>query len=119
MPVAFTSAETGPARVAVEGAMTIYEAAEQKQELLNALAASDELDIDLSGVDEIDTAGLQLLVLMRREGRRAGKAVRVVDQSAALVEVLERYGLVTQFQESPAGPESLPLARMNDEGAAP
>ena len=43
--------------------LTIYNALEQKQQLLDALSATSRLELDLSQVAEIDTAGLQLLIL--------------------------------------------------------
>lgn len=93
--------DAAPARICVSGSMTIYEAAGQKDELLAALAAAAALDLDLAQVDEADTAGLQLLLLLRREGDRAGKPVRVLRLSPALAEVLDRYGLGTGFADLP------------------
>lgn len=90
-----------PVRIDVSGAMTIYEAAEQKARLLAALAAASALELDLGEVDEADTAGLQLLLLLRREGARAGKPVRVLRLSPAVTEVLERYGLDTGSSDLP------------------
>lgn len=85
-------------RLTIDGAMTVYEASESKSELLAALADGAGLEIDLAGVDEIDTAGLQLLVLTRREGAQAGKPVRLADPSAALLEALDRYGMRSTFE---------------------
>ena len=54
-----------PHRLAIGEDLTIYQAAAQKQQFSDALAAAPEqLDIDLSGVAEIDTAGFQLLMLV-------------------------------------------------------
>jgi anti-anti-sigma regulatory factor len=47
--------------------MTIYQAQAQKEQLLAALAATEHLELDLSAVTEMDTAGLQLLLLLKRE----------------------------------------------------
>ena len=61
--------ETGPegrSRAIVEGSMTIYEAAADKPVLLDAVAKAEETEIDLSSVREMDTAGLQLLILAKR-----------------------------------------------------
>jgi len=97
MAISTTSAEGADLRITVDGALTIYEALDAKSQLLEALARAGALEIDLSNVDEIDTAGLQLLVLTHREGHKAGKAVRLAGQSAALLEVLGRYGLASFF----------------------
>jgi anti-sigma B factor antagonist len=88
-------------QLAVQGAMTIYEADAIKHELLGALNASPGLVLDLALVDEIDTAGLQLLMLLQREAARDGKPLQLGARSAAVDEVLERYGLGDVF-DAPA-----------------
>ena len=84
-------------RVIVEGSMTIYEAAADKSVLLDALAQVKEAEIDLSSVQEMDTAGLQVLILAKRESLKAGSVVKLVRHSAASLDVLERYGLRAYF----------------------
>jgi anti-sigma B factor antagonist len=94
------SVETEPAgrrRVLVQGNMTIYEAAADKQALLEALAEATELEVDLSSVAEMDSAGLQLLILVKRESLKAGKALRVTGHSEASLDVLDRYNLAAYF----------------------
>jgi anti-anti-sigma factor len=102
MTIKITSAQGGHLRLAVEGAMTIYEAIANKNDLLEALDGAGGLEIDLSAVDEIDTAGLQLLVMACREGRTAGKPVRLVCGSEAVSEVFDRYGLRSHFDDGAA-----------------
>ncbi|TMH60351.1 MAG: STAS domain-containing protein [Betaproteobacteria bacterium] len=77
--------------------MTIYEAAADKPLLLSALATAKETEIDLSSVDEMDTAGLQLLLLVKRESLKAGKVLRLTGHSPASLDVLERYNLGAYF----------------------
>ena len=60
-------------RLAIQENMTIYQAQAQKDLLLSALAGTDSLELDLSRVAEIDTAGLQILMLVKREAARGGK----------------------------------------------
>lgn len=94
-------------RFAVQGPMTIYEAVDHKRKLLAALAAAaegDTLELDLSEVDEMDTAGLQLLVLAAREARKEGKTAVVVAHSEASQEVLGRYQMTARFAGEPAAP---------------
>ena len=82
--------------------MTVYEAPEHKRELLTALAEGDRLEIDLSAVDEMDSAGLQLLVLAMREAVKAGKPAVLVAHSAASRHVLDCYQLGPDFGREPA-----------------
>ena len=84
-------------KVSIDGTMTIYEAATQKKDLLNAFNSTYELEIDLSGVTEMDSAGLQLLLLLKREAIREGKQVRLVAHSAASLEALDIYNLGAYF----------------------
>ena len=81
--------------------MTIYEATEHKRALLDALGGCAELEIDLSGVSDLDTAGIQLLVLAKREAARAGKAVRLVAPSPATIEVIDLFSLGSFFGDPP------------------
>ena len=87
----------GRCRVVVDGSMTIYQAAADKPVLLEALAKGRETEIDLSAVREMDTAGLQLLILVKRESFKAGKTVRITGHSSASRDVLERYNLASYF----------------------
>ena len=60
--------ESRSGRVSVAGDMTVYCASELKPALLlEAAAAHNLLELDLSQVQELDTAGLQLLLLLDRE----------------------------------------------------
>lgn len=84
-------------RTVIDGTLTIYDAAECKLELLAALASVTELDVDLSSVTEIDTAGVQLLVMLKRAATKAGKQMRLMAHSPASVEVIDRYALGGYF----------------------
>lgn len=84
--------------LAIEGEMTIFFAAEQKPQLLNFLAKrGKEFELNLANVSEIDTAGLQLLILLKREAARTGKTLRYVMHSKAVLEVLELTRLTSGF----------------------
>jgi anti-anti-sigma regulatory factor len=53
-------------RIALDGELTIYRAADLKVLVLDALRKTRVLEIDLSGVTELDTAGLQVLMLAKQ-----------------------------------------------------
>ena len=80
-----------------EGALTIYRAQELKAQLLAALREDPELRLDLSQVTELDSSGLQLLYLAKREAARANRALRIVAHSDAVREVLDLCNLNTYF----------------------
>lgn len=96
-----TSTLTTPAgssyRLAIGDDMTIYNAIPQKNQLVEALAQCQELEIDLSLVGEIDTAGFQLLLLIKREAALQGKTARIVAHSTPVREVLDFFNMAAYF----------------------
>jgi anti-anti-sigma factor len=77
--------------------MTIYNAAVQKPMLLEALAACEEMDLDLSQVSEMDSSGFQILLLTKREAVKANKIVRLSAHSKAVTELLDLYNMASYF----------------------
>lgn len=86
-------------RAHIDGEMTIYNAAALREKLLEAIADPRELEINLSAVTEIDTAGAQLLVLVKKERARHGKAVTLTGHSACVLDGFELLGLVGYFND--------------------
>jgi len=84
-------------RLVIDDDMTIYQAQTQKEQLLAALAAADHLELDLSGVAEMDTAGLQLLMLLKREVLQQGKRLTISGHSPAVQQILDFCNLVGVF----------------------
>lgn len=83
----------------IDGEMTIYRAGELKQTLLDelALAGQGALDIDLAGVTEIDTAGVQLLMLAKKTAGERQCELRLGGHSEAVTQVFELLNLATYF----------------------
>ncbi|HRO37847.1 STAS domain-containing protein [Thauera sp.] len=92
-----TRKKKSPTPLAFTEDMTIYHAAAQKQRLIDALEGCERLEIDLSCVNEIDTAGFQLLVLIKREARRLGKDAQIVAHSEAVRDILDFYNMAVDF----------------------
>lgn len=84
-------------RISLSEDLTIYHALEQKQQLLDALSGTDDLELDLSHVGEMDTAGLQLLILLKKEALAAGKRVAIVAHSQAVRSVIDFCNMATEF----------------------
>ncbi len=85
------------ARLPIEGEMTIYRATELKQALLDALNGARSLQVDLHGVTEIDSAGVQLLMLAKAKGQATECEVRLVNHSPPVLEVFELMDLAAHF----------------------
>ncbi|WP_377703717.1 lipid asymmetry maintenance protein MlaB [Pseudoduganella sp. UC29_71] len=81
----------------IEGELTIYRAAELKDALLAAVNHSPVLEVDLAGVTDIDTAGVQLLMLAKRSALQLQRQVRLVSHSPAVLEVFELLDLGAWF----------------------
>jgi anti-sigma B factor antagonist len=96
MPI-HAETKDGLSLLKIEGDMTIYTAAELKAELMPYITLSVEHEIDLSGVSEIDSAGLQLLMLAKREAGRHASPLRLTGHSRAVLEVLDLCNLVSYF----------------------
>lgn len=86
-----------PSRLGIHEEMTIYHAQDQKQQLISALEATDSLELDLSQVSEIDASGLQLLILVKREAIRLGKAFAIVAHSPAVRQTIDFCNLAAFF----------------------
>ncbi|MBL8270368.1 STAS domain-containing protein [Steroidobacter sp.] len=81
-------------RLQIAGELTIYAAAALKEELFGLLPeVSGDVEIDLSAVSALDTAGLQILLMVRRLALARGAAFRVLNPSVATVEMLELCGM--------------------------
>ena len=84
-------------KLEIEGELTIFTAAKQKIQLLEFLASDQELELNLSKVTELDTAGLQLLILAKREAAQAHKTLKFVMHSKVVLDILELANLTTTF----------------------
>lgn len=86
-----------PCHLCLEGELTIYTAMDTKQRLMKPLASCQQLEVDLSQVSEMDSAGVQLMLLAKREANAQGKDLRFVGHSTIVADVLELYQLTGYF----------------------
>jgi anti-anti-sigma factor len=86
--------KAAPAALRIEGELTIFRAAELKPVLLASEAVTA---IDLSGVTEIDTAGLQLLMVAQRTAQAAGRPLRLIATSPAVDELFTLLDVAAWF----------------------
>lgn len=87
-------------RISLDGEMTIYRAADLKVTILEALRKTRTLEIDLSAVTELDTAGLQVLMLAKQTATAEQRELRLVQHSPAVVEIFEMLDLVAFFGDA-------------------
>ena len=87
-------------RISLDGEMTIYHAADLKIRVLEALRKTRLLEIDLSGVTELDTAGLQVLMLAKQTATAEQRELRLLKHSPAVVEIFEMLDLGAFFGDA-------------------
>lgn len=85
------------AAIRLDGDCTIYRAVELKALLLQSLQPGATQEIDLSEVAELDSAGVQLLLLAQREASARGGALRLGPMSPAAAEVAALLDLPVHF----------------------
>ena len=87
----------GLCTLVVEEDMTIYVIESMKQTLTKTLDSYDCFELDLSGVEEIDTAGIQLLFALGNELKRRNKIFKLIAVSGAVTKLFNSYGISECF----------------------
>ena len=98
---AINQCNAAPLVVYIEGEMTIYRAAEIKQTLLTPIVEAAVVEFDLSKVTELDSAGVQLLMLAKRTAQAKHGEARLIAQSPAVLDVMELLNLGSYFGSAP------------------
>ncbi len=81
----------------IEGELSIYRADELKRALIEPLQKDMRLVVNLAGVSELDTCGLQLLMLAKRTAAKVGGELQLVAHSPAVLEVFELLNVAAFF----------------------
>jgi len=96
------SAGTSVRSLSLAGELTIQTAVEEKGALLGFLDQTAgehaDLELDLADVTELDTAGVQLLLMAKREARAQGRRLSLSRPSHCVVEVLRIAHLTTELE---------------------
>ncbi|KAF0813945.1 hypothetical protein IGB42_01624 [Andreprevotia sp. IGB-42] len=92
----------------LEGGLTIFQASELKDQLLQALSRTgNQIELDLSGVDELDTAGVQLLLALKQEAANQQKSVSYSHHSPTVLAAIDLLNLAATLGD----PLLIPNAR--------
>lgn len=92
-----TDSELKVNRIEIKGELSIFAAAALRQQLLDALDSCLNVEVDLSLVSEMDSAGLQLMVAAQREACVRNKSLRFTGHSPAVADILELCDLSGQL----------------------
>lgn len=98
MPI-HTKKRKGVVTIHIEGDMTIYTAAALKKELMEHITEPCEREIVLSEVSKIDSAGIQLLILAKREATRQNTPLRLIGHNRAVLDILDTYNMAAYFSD--------------------
>ena len=77
--------------------LTIYAIEALKLELSKAIDSYKQFELNLASVEEIDSAGIQLLLGLQREITRQEKGMKLTVMSAPVTKLIKMYGLVDSF----------------------
>ena len=83
--------DNGSVVLTMTGEMTIYTVTKLKDILMKELASFSGMVMNLNGIDEADTAGFQLLLLLRREAGIAGKTFDIADPGNRIMALFSLY----------------------------
>lgn len=78
--------DAGEKTLWLAGELTVFSVQDIRNRLLEVLFAQDEIEVDLGAVTEIDSAGLQLMLLAKR---KPGKTVRFRHHSNEVLRLVD------------------------------
>lgn len=91
------AAADGAARIALGGELTIYTAAELRDRLVAVVPRAERIELDTAAVSEIDTAGLQVLLSVKRHCEGEGKSLVCAEHSDSVRECIELLRLADEL----------------------
>ncbi|UCV05028.1 lipid asymmetry maintenance protein MlaB [Dechloromonas denitrificans] len=85
--------------LAIAGEFTIFTASTLKEQILQTIRQAEmtEVEIDLSNVTEIDSAGLQLMILAKIEALGRGKNIHFTRHSDPVLDLIDLCDLAGFF----------------------
>lgn len=95
--VVISETEEGKCRLRVESDMTIYTALDLKKELVPCLGKAQCWELDMSRVNEMDSAGLQILIMLKCEAAKRGAELALTAHSTAVTEVIDTFNMAAYF----------------------
>lgn len=82
----------------IEGELTVFAVHALKEQLLEAMRAHSAVQIDLSGVSEVDGAGIQLLMATKREAQQREIVLTLSAPSPTVQEALNLCDLTHELE---------------------
>lgn len=89
--------QKGRIKARLSDALNVACVAQARDHLSQVLQGGDAYEINLAGITEFDTAGVQLLLAVRKESQANGKSCEFVTPSASVLETFKLLGLESVF----------------------
>lgn len=87
-------------RIVIKGEMSIYSAKSIYQELEGLLNFEDKLLLDLNHVTELDSAGIQLMLLLQRESEKHNASIEIEKKSVVVNDLFKLFNIEKKFREN-------------------
>jgi anti-anti-sigma factor len=87
----------GLCKLMIDEEMTIYVIETLKQGISAEMDIYDRFELNLAGVEEFDSAGMQLLLAIRSELMQKKKALKITAVSSAVARLMDGYGVTDSF----------------------
>lgn len=99
MRISVAMGKQGILRARLGDALTMASAVDACDRLRQVSESSERLELDLSSLQDIDTAGVQILLALRKERQAKGHLLRMVQPSQPVQDVMSILGLESLFDE--------------------
>lgn len=87
----------GCCAIKIAGEMTIYQASELNSELQKLVAECHVVELDLQDVTELDTSGVQILLVAKRAASALKHKFTMKMHSSCVVEIFELLNISHEF----------------------
>ncbi len=84
---------SGRCLLKIDGDLTIYNAAESHESLLAFVDDFKGFEVDMTSVNEIDTAGIQLLLQLKRKAAQEEQSIQLSGCNEQVCDLLDLYQL--------------------------
>lgn len=92
----------GLCKLAIDEELTIYTIEALKQGLSQEIDFYERFELNLADVEEVDSAGIQLLLAFSRELIRKEKVLKLTAVSSGVEKLMDQYGINDRFNPGEA-----------------
>lgn len=89
--------DAGQCLIVISGEMSVYTAKLTQSSLLELLQTENRIRVDLSEVDDIDSAGVQLLLSLRKYAQKKDIDLQFHSHSQCVLDLIELYQIAAEL----------------------